>query len=57
MFTYIITVKCNVQIINGRKDPAKGFGLVIINIQNKNYYTTLTIILYATKTTNYKKSN
>ena len=32
MFTYIITEKYNVQIINGREDPAKGFGIVIVNI-------------------------
>ena len=30
MFTYVIPVKCNVQITNGRKSPAKGFVLVIL---------------------------
>ena len=32
MFTYIITVKLNIQLLNGGKDPEKGFGLVIIKI-------------------------
>ena len=32
MLTYIITVKCNVQIINGIKPPAKSFGSVIVKI-------------------------
>ena len=33
IFTYIIPVKYNVQIINGIKAPEKGFGLVIIKFQ------------------------
>ena len=32
MFTYIRPGKFNVQIINDRKSPEKGFGLVIIKI-------------------------
>ena len=36
MFTYIIPVKCNVQIINGRRSPAKGSGLVIVKIPKTN---------------------
>ena len=36
MFNYIITVKCNVKIINGRKYPEKGFGLVIVKIPKIN---------------------
>ena len=32
MLTYIRSVNCNVQIINGRKTLAKGFSLVIIII-------------------------
>ena len=42
MFTYIIPVKYNVQIINGRKDPAKGSGLVIV----KNSKTDIIIPLW-----------
>ena len=30
IFNYIRTIKCNVQILNGRKAPAKCFGLVIV---------------------------
>ena len=30
IFTYIRPVKCNVQIVNVNKSPAKGFGLVIV---------------------------
>ena len=36
MFAYIRPVKCNVQIINGSKALAKGFGLVIIKIPKTN---------------------
>ena len=36
MFAYIIPVKFNVQILNGRKSPATGFGLVIIKIPKKH---------------------
>ena len=32
IFTYIIPVKCNVNIIQGRKSPAKGFGIVMVYI-------------------------
>ena len=32
MFTYTRPVKCNTQIINGKKSPAKSFGLVIVKI-------------------------
>ena len=55
MFTYIIPVKCNIQTINGRKAPVKGSGIVIVYISKKHYYTTLVIILYATKPTKYNK--
>ena len=41
MFSYIIPVKCNVQIINGRKYPAKGFGIFIIKVPKTN--TTITL--------------
>ena len=34
MLTYTIPVKCNVQTINGRKYPAKGFGLVMVLKKN-----------------------
>ena len=30
MFTYIIPVNCNAQILNGSKDPEKGFDVVIL---------------------------
>ena len=36
MFTYIIPVKCNIQTINGRKAPVKGFGIVIVYISKTN---------------------
>ena len=36
IFTYIIPVKCNVQIINGRKAPEKGFGIVMVYITKTN---------------------
>ena len=36
MFAYIRPVQCNVQILNGRKSPAKVFGLVIIKIPKTN---------------------
>ena len=42
MFTYIIPVKCNVQIINGIKYPTKCFGLVIVKIPK----TTIIIPLW-----------
>ena len=41
IFTYIRQVKYNVQILNGRKEPAKGFGLVIIKIPQKNIIISL----------------
>ena len=28
MFTYIIPVNCNAQVLNGRKSPVKGLGIV-----------------------------
>ena len=43
MFTYIITVKFKVQVINDRKAPAKDFGLVIIIIPQ----TSIIIPLYS----------
>ena len=56
MFAYIRPVQCNVQMINDRKDPAKGFGLVIIKFpQKKYYYITLVIILYDTKPAKYNQ--
>ena len=36
LFAYIRPVQCNIQILNGRKAPAKGFGLVIIKITKTN---------------------
>ena len=36
IFTYIRPVKCNVQILNSRKSPAKRFGFVIIKIPKTN---------------------
>ena len=57
MFTYIRPVKRNIKIINGIKAPAKGFGLVIVKTPKNNYYATMSIILYATKTTKYNKPN
>ena len=56
VLNYNRPVKYNVHILNGRKDPVKGFGIVIIKSRN-NYYTTLVIILYATKPTKQNKSN
>ena len=41
VFTYIRPIKFNAQIINGRKDPAKGFVLVIIKIPQKNIVISL----------------
>ena len=57
MFTYIIPVKRNLQILNDSKALAKGFGLVTIKIPKKHYYTTLAIILYVTKPIKHNKSN
>ena len=34
ILTYIRHVKCNVQILNGRKTPAKCFGLAMIKKKN-----------------------
>ena len=56
MITYIWPVECNVQIIRGRKDPSKGFGLVIIKTPKSKYnYITLAIIIRATKPTKQNK--
>ena len=55
VFTYIRPVKCNVQISNGSKAPAKVFGLVVVTFQNNHHYTTLAIIIYTTKPTKHNK--
>ena len=36
LFAYIRPVQCNVKILNGRKAPAKGFGLDIIKTPKTN---------------------
>ena len=41
-FAYIRLVQCNVQIINGRKAPTKGFGFVIF----KNLKTNIIIPIW-----------
>ena len=41
IFTYIIPVKCKVQIINFRKSPEKGFGIFIVNIPKTNIIISL----------------
>ena len=47
MFTYIRPVKYNVQMINVRKSPAKGFGLIIIkplkktSLYHSGHHTTI----------------
>ena len=47
MFTKIIPVKCNIQIINGRKDPEKGFGLVKrLNLDTIKMKTCWTIMMF-----------
>ena len=35
LFAYIRPIQCNIQIINGRKAPAKGFGLFIMKYPKK----------------------
>ena len=35
MLTYIRPLKCNVQILNGRRSPAKVFGTVIVTLQKQ----------------------
>ena len=58
IFTYIRTIKCKVQIINDSKSPANVFGLVILKkYKNKHYYTTLVIVLYATRPKKHNNSN
>ena len=57
IFTYIRNVKFNVQILNGSKALVKVFGLFIIKTPKKHNYTTLAIILYATKPTKYNQLN
>ena len=57
MFTYIRPVHFNVQIRNGRKAHVNVFGLVIIMIKNKNYYTNMANILYAAKHAKLNNSN
>ena len=44
--TYIIPVKCNVQIPNIIKAPAKGSGLVIVNITKTNIIIPLCLSYY-----------
>ena len=41
IFNYIRPVQCNVKILNDRKFPAKGFGLVIIKIPKTNIIISL----------------
>ena len=55
MFTYIISVKYNVQILNGRKPLEKGFGLVIKKIQTQTllYHSDNHILCHKT----YKKQS
>ena len=57
MSTYIRPVESNMQSINSRKSPAKGFGLVIIKIPKKNHHPILDIILYTIKPTKYNQPN
>ena len=45
MLTDIKHVKCNVQIINGRKSPEKGSGLVMVKIP-KNIIIPLCLSYY-----------
>ena len=40
MFNYIRPVKCNIQNINGRKPPAKGFGIFVVRITTTNIIIT-----------------
>ena len=48
MLTYIRPVNCNVKIINDRKAPSKGFGIVIIKHQ-KNIIIPLCTSYYMTQ--------
>ena len=41
IFNYIRPVKCNVKILNGRKSPEKGFGLVIVKTIKSRIITSL----------------
>ena len=41
MFTYIIPVKYNIQIFNGRKSSTKRFGLVIVKISKTKQFILL----------------
>ena len=36
ILTYIRPIKCNVKILNDRKAPGKGFGILIIKTPNTN---------------------
>ena len=55
MFNYIVPVKCNAQILNCGKYPAKGSGIVILKVSNIYiyHYTTMAFIMYAPKPTKY----
>ena len=55
--TYKVPVRCNVQILNGRKSFEIIFGVVIVKIPKTNIFTTLAIILHATKPTEHNKSS
>ena len=36
MFTHMIPVKCNVQVLNGSREPSKSFGILIIKTPKTN---------------------
>ena len=50
MFTDTRPVKCNVQIINGRKSPAKGFDIVIVKFPKTHIIIPLWPLYYMPQT-------
>ena len=46
LFNYIRPVQCNVQILNVKKAPTKGFGLLIIKIPKTNIIIPLWSLYY-----------
>ena len=46
MFTYIRLVKFNVQILNGSKSPAKGFGIIMVKTPKTSIIKPLCPLYY-----------
>ena len=51
MFTYIRSVKCNIQSINGKNSPANIVGLFIVKIPKTNIIIPLCILYYIPQNT------